>query len=119
MYASSIVRKRPLKGMKYFSTKSSWRTAVIAASCAVVVPKPRAVLGMNWIKPTAPLPAAFFFAGENDAPDSKLIIASKKLGSISRLAAICITFWRNSSVVFSIPGTLTRLGMSISSFVGM
>ena len=47
IYASSMVSNFPLRGAKYFSTKSSCATAVICANASTVVPKPLAVDGIN------------------------------------------------------------------------
>src|SRR5215217_8338067 len=41
------------------------------------------------------------------------MIAIRKLGSVSRSVAIFTTFSLKASVTFSMPGTLTRLGITI------
>src|ERR1041385_6766918 len=89
----------PLNGSRYFSTKSSWSTADIAARASVVVPSDLAVLGTNWISPVAPL-ALFLMPGEKVSPVSNAIADIRWLGSQPRSLEIPITFDLNAPLTF-------------------
>ncbi|HEV3468408.1 MAG TPA: hypothetical protein VG148_03750 [Pyrinomonadaceae bacterium] len=103
-----MLLSRFLKGAKCRATKASCSSAVIRASACVVVPSPLAVAGVNWLRPTAPLPAALRTFGLKVLPVSKLITAIRKFGLTPRPSAICITLSLNSWLTRSMPGTLTR-----------
>ena len=75
MYMSDRERTRLAKGRKYFSTHTSCSSAVMAASAVSVVPRAVAVAGMNWIRPTALLPAALRTFGRKVPPDSNAMQA--------------------------------------------
>ena len=91
--------------MKYFSTYCSWSTGRIFDSAEVLVPSSEAVLGMNWIRPVAPLPALFFWPGEKLPPVSKLITASRYSGLVPRRAAMSSTPWMKAGVTLGLPCT--------------
>src|SRR5436190_1581696 len=66
---------------------------------------------MNWIRPTAPLPAAFGIEGLKVSPVSKAIIDISQLGSTPRFAPI----WRTRST----KADETLLPQASGAFVGM
>lgn len=84
-----------MKFLKVFFNKSSCCSAVISFNALEVVPRLVAVKGINWIRPTAPLPAAFSIDGLNVIPVSNAIAAMRKLGDMSRLLQILMTFSLN------------------------
>src|SRR3546814_1476377 len=92
VYTPSSVDRLPLpapaRSMKYCSTYCSCSTELICANAAVLVPRPAAVFGMNWIRPVAPLPALLACAGAKLPPVSKLITAIRYSGLVPSRAAM-------------------------------
>src|ERR1043165_7050430 len=73
----------------------------MAARSSVLVPRSAAVCGMNWMRPTAPDPAAFFTDGLKVSPLSKAMHDISQSGSMPIWAAMEKALARNSGLTFA------------------